>query len=328
MTRRFVHILDDLAMGGVTRALENFSHPSLSALGRHATVSPKDRECRAQSPSDVAIVHFTANWRKLPSLAGLKARRGFKTVVLIEHSYTEGFVRACVKDKARFRKMLKLAYGRADTVVAVSRAQRDWIVGSGLASQEKVRVVSQSRPYDDLLRLPAAVRSDGPLRIGAFGRFHPQKGFDLLIEAMRQVAPQDAMLQIAGDGDAAAALAAKSVGLPHVEIRPPFDSPDTFLAGVDVVAIPSRWEAFGLVGTEARAAGRPLIAARVDGLLDQIGGHSFSHEVGCPRSIAEAIRLASSDLRIAERGAAARAAVHGEFDDMIEGWKKLLSAAV
>jgi glycosyltransferase involved in cell wall biosynthesis len=45
-----------------------------------------------------------------------------------------------------------------------------------------------------------------------------------------------------------------------------------FLAGVDVVAVPSRWEAYGMVANEAREAGRPVLVAPVDGLPEQVQG--------------------------------------------------------
>jgi glycosyltransferase involved in cell wall biosynthesis len=45
-----------------------------------------------------------------------------------------------------------------------------------------------------------------------------------------------------------------------------------FLAGVDVVAVPSRWEAYGMVANEAREAGRPVLVAPVDGLPEQVMG--------------------------------------------------------
>ena len=318
------HVLDDLAMGGVTRALRNFDHPNLAVFGEHRTVDIRNELVRAQRPDDVAIIHFTANWKKLGWLLDIKARGGFSRIILIEHTYTEGYERNKVEPKKRFRTMLRLAYRLVDTVVAVSNHQRNWILEHKLAPASKVVAIPQSRICDDLLSLPINAASEGPLQIRAFGRFHEQKGFDLLIEAMARIPANVAELKIAGTGPDEALLKQHAERLPHVEICEPFTSPDAFLSEADLVAIPSRWEAFGLVGTEARAAGRPILAARIDGLNDQLDAASFGHSPNSVASIVRAIYKAASVTNLPARGKAARSRAASEFDVMISNWSKLL----
>lgn len=327
MTRRprIVHVLDDLAMGGVTRALKNFEHPGLAGLGRHETVDIRKAQVRATGIDDIAVIHFTANWRKLPWLADLRWRGGFSKLILIEHTYTAGFEGFEVGHRGRFRQMLKCAYLLADTVVAVSNAQREWIIRNGLASPRKTIAIPQSRDCSELFKLPLRERTDDPLQIGAFGRFHRQKGFDLLLEAMSRIPPHIAALKLAGTGPDEARLRDMADGFPHVEICAPFTSPVDFLAGVDVVAIPSRWEAFGLVGTEARASGRPILAACIDGLIDQLGDGAFPHACANVSSLTASIYKAARARDLHERGAIARRAAAGEFTAMIEAWSSLLA---
>ena len=324
---RIVHVLDDLAMGGVTRALKNFEHPLLANLGTHETVDIRNETVRASSPSDIAVLHFTANWKKLAWLLDLRLRGGFAKILLIEHTYTEGFETNQVAKPDRFRQMLKIAYRLVDKVVAVSNAQREWILEHQLARPEKVVAIPQSRDCSRLLEITPAKRKQGPLRLRAFGRFHEQKGFDLLIQAMRRIPDDLATLEIAGTGPDEVQLRALSKDLDHVKICDPFTSPEAFLSGADVIAIPSRWEAFGLVGTEARAAGRPLLAARVDGLEDQIDASAFPHARGCVASIVRAIYRAGKATDISARGLAARASAKGEYNRMISRWRALLSEA-
>lgn len=325
--KRFVHILDDLAMGGVTRALKNFEHPTLSNIAPHSSIDIRKDRVRAQSPNDVAIVHFTANWKKLNWLLDLRLRGGFKRIILIEHTYTEGFETSEVTPKRRFRLMLKLAYGLVDTVVAVSKAQRDWILKHKLAPPAKVTAIPQSRTCQELRTLDLPNRIGGPLQIRAFGRFHKQKGFDLLVKAMARVPAHVAELKIAGEGPFENHLKVLAKDLPHVEICAPFESPNTFLANADLVAIPSRWEAFGLVGTEARAAGRPILAARVDGLQDQLDQYGFGHAPNCVSSIVKGIYKSATAMDLADRGLAVREKARREFDEMIEAWERLLQSA-
>lgn len=325
--KRIVHILDDLAMGGVTRALKNFEAPELAGLGTHETVDIRVETPTARSSGDIAIVHFTANWKKLGWLFDLRVRGGFAKIILIEHTYTAGFEASEVAPKKRFRRMLKTAYMLVDQVIAVSRNQRDWILSHKLAPAKKVIAIPQSRPCDHLLNLELKQREQGPLKIGAFGRFHKQKGFDLLIEAMSRVPAHLADLKIAGEGPEITHLKLLAADLPNVEICDPFSAPDAFLSGVDVVAIPSRWEAFGLVGTEARAAGRPIIAAKIDGLADQLDDNGFAHEVYDVSSLVKAIEHAATTTDLEQRSRAVRAKAATEFAEMVRAWSGVLDTA-
>lgn len=322
---RIVHVLDDLAMGGVTRALKNFEHPKLKDIGAHEIADIRKEKVRAASPGDIAVVHFTANWQKLGWLMDLKTRGGFSRIILIEHTYTRGYEASEVKRKKRFRLMLRLAYHLVDQVVAVSENQRDWMLEYRLAPASKVAAIPQSRLCEDLLKLPSKARDDGPLQIRAFGRFHKQKGFDLLIQAMERVPAHMATLKIAGTGPDKARLQDLSSQLGHVEICQSFKSPQQFLSSADIVAIPSRWEAFGLVGTEARAAGRPIIAAQIDGLCDQLDDSGFGHSANSVPSLVKAIYCAAVANDLTERGQHARIRAAEEFDTMIERWHSLLS---
>ena len=323
LDRRIIHILDDLAMGGVTRALKNFEHPTLAFAGQHETVDIREDKVRATSKNDIAVVHFTANWKKLGWLLDLRVRGGFSKIVLIEHTYTAGFEASEVEQPTRFRAMLKCAYALVDVIVAVSKNQREWMLKHKLTAADKVLAIPQSRECDELFGIELKPRENTPLKIGAFGRFHKQKGFDLLIEAMARIPVGLAELKIAGTGPEINHLKLLAKDLPHVEICEPFTSPRAFLESVDAVAIPSRWEAFGLVGTEARAAGRPIIAARVDGLDDQLDRSAFAHAPNNVSSIVRAIRQAARATDFDARCKAARNQAAGEFRTMLGQWLAL-----
>lgn len=324
-SRHIVHFLDDLSMGGVTRALKNFEHTQLAELGRHHVVDIASDWQKARTRDDIAIVHFTVSWRKINWLLRLRAFGRYKRVILIEHSYTEGFETHEVDTLKRFRLMLKCAYSCVDTVVAVSQTQRQWILKHDLAPAYKVSAIPQSRDCGALLDIAPVARTNGPLRIGAFGRFHKQKGFDLLITAMARLPHRLATLKLAGSGPDLDRLKAQSADLNCVEFCDAFSTPGPFLDGCDIVAIPSRWEAFGLVGTEARTAARPLLAARIDGLCDQLDASSFSHAPDNVGSIVRAIYKAADADNLTERGLFARQQVMGEFDTMLTAWHRLLT---
>ena len=192
--------------------------------------------------------------------------------------------------------------------------------------ERKLTIIPQARDTSALAAVPPAAGRDGPLRLGGYGRYAHQKGFDLLIVAMRGVSPAVATLRLAGLGPDEDALRARAAGLPHVQVGGPVADLPAFLTGIDAAVVPSRWEAFGLVALEARAAGRPVIAARTDGLVEQIAPDAgLLCAPDSPHALAAAIHdLAGRDL--AAMGEAARRSTAAAMGTTIDGWRNLLSS--
>ncbi|WP_298333933.1 glycosyltransferase [Asticcacaulis sp.] len=110
---------------------------------------------------------------------------------------------------------------------------------------------------------------DAP-RIGALGRLHVNKGFDVLIRAAGLLRDRgsEVSLRIAGDGPEKAALNALITELKledRVSLPGWIEPADTFVASLDLFVLSSRVEPFGLVVAEAMAAGVPIISTRIDG---------------------------------------------------------------
>ena len=89
---RVVHLLDDFAMGGVTRALSLFEDERI--LGQAA--SRVVRMGRGISPAphldcDLIVIHVPPCWSRLPYLAALRLRNPHARIVQVEHSYTRAF---------------------------------------------------------------------------------------------------------------------------------------------------------------------------------------------------------------------------------------------
>jgi glycosyltransferase involved in cell wall biosynthesis len=148
------------------------------------------------------------------------------------------------------------------------------------------------------------------------GRLDRRKGVDLLLTAFaRNAAAHDVQLVVAGRGPELAALQAQAVELG-------LDRRVCFLGAVEgptktyllqntlcTLLVSRTWEAFPLVLLESYAAGRPVIATRLEGLSDFVR----SDETGllvppeCVASLAEAIQRAIGDReQLARWGVAAR----------------------
>jgi glycosyltransferase involved in cell wall biosynthesis len=110
--------------------------------------------------------------------------------------------------------------------------------------------------------------------VGFFGRFMSQKGFVDLVKAMEILSKKlsaDAMPLVLTFGWGGYiredyALIEK-LGLSNFFIQMPFtDDMPSSIKGVDLVVMPSRWEACGLLAMEVLCAGVPLIASNCIGL--------------------------------------------------------------
>jgi glycosyltransferase involved in cell wall biosynthesis len=153
--------------------------------------------------------------------------------------------------------------------------------------------------------------AERPIVLGV-GRLAPQKGFDVLLEAMIRLQDRDPAprLVIAGEGPQAGPLAARSraAGSDVRFLGPRTDIP-ALLAAADVVAVPSRWDGQPLIVQEVLRAGRPLVASRVGGIADLTGEDAaVLVPPGDPGRLASAIRSMLDDrARARALGAAAMA---------------------
>jgi glycosyltransferase involved in cell wall biosynthesis len=321
---KVVHLSDDRGLGGVNRAVDALlARLDTSFAHSRQHVQPA-RELPPALDAQVVVIHFTLSWRKLAWLYGLRARNPGAHLLLVEHSYTRAFEALHVGHRKRFRTMLRLAYGLMDRVVAVSKRQGDWLIEAASLPAGRLVVINPVTDLDALLSLPLPSRRPGPLRLCGYGRYCPQKGFDTLIDAMRLVKPGVATLRLVGLGPDEKALRELAAGMMHVTVEGPVAGPALLFGDVDAVAIPSRFEAFGLVGLEARAAGCPIIVSAVDGLIDQaLPAPELTVLAEDPVALAKAITwLASQD--ISALGAAARKSVRWTEARTVNGWNQLL----
>jgi D-inositol-3-phosphate glycosyltransferase len=124
------------------------------------------------------------------------------------------------------------------------------------------------------------------------GRIDPIKGIDTLLEAFAMVAsemPDCRLVLVGGDLDSEGnpegplrdvRAKGESLGLSR-QVRFEGSQPQNLLPvyynTADVVAVPSRYESFGLVAVEAMACGVPVVASRAGGLIFTIE----DGETGC-----------------------------------------------
>lgn len=158
----------------------------------------------------------------------------------------------------------RFVFQRADRIVAVSNGLVREITRMTRQPRAPVtRIYNPVVPDIELKPRDDSERGNGkPFRIVAIGRLAREKGFDVLIEAMRAV-PQPWRLEIYGEGPERPALEALSreAGLAeHVAFKGFSSSPFGALRSADLFVLPSRYEGLGNVVIEAMACQCQIVA--------------------------------------------------------------------
>lgn len=159
------------------------------------------------------------------------------------------------------------AYGWVSTFIAPSQFVRDKLLAYGIP-QGKVEVVPHFIDLDG--RTP---HYESEARVVCIGRLSEEKGFDVLLRAMKRV--RRLKCAIIGDGPEKARLhaLAEELGLDNVEFLGSCygEDLDREIARAKAVVIPSQsYETFGLTALEAYAWGKPVVASRIGGLPEVV----------------------------------------------------------
>lgn len=223
----------------------------------------------------------------------------------------------------------------ADRVIATDTVLVPTVVGHLGIDERRVAVVpnavdldaiDRARPLDarEVLRARAAIGADEVLVLGV-GRLEANKGFDVLIDAMRLLRDRaDAptwRLVVVGDGSVRPRLerAIADNGLAtRVRLAGRVTDADlqAWFEAADLFVHPSRYEGSSIVTLEAMGHALPVVATTAGGLRDKIrpGVNGWLVRPGDAAALAAAIGDAlTSRERRARLGEASRAIVADEF---------------
>jgi len=207
---------------------------------------------------------------------------------------------------------------QAAGIIAVSEAVAESLVRCGIA-RESITVIPNGIDLA-LYDFPMA-ESNNRATILGIGRLSPEKGFPTLIEAMALILKHqpEAALVLAGEGPERERLnlLASTFGLESRVSMPGFvEDVAELLADAAVVAIPSLEEGQGIVALEAMAAGVPVVATQVGGLMETITHEETGLLVPAsdPATLADAILRFLRDDSLRNRlVAAARKRVEDQY---------------
>lgn len=226
---------------------------------------------------------------------------------------------------------------KVDLFVAVSKAVADALVSTGI-DRRKVVVVENGIDVPAIrARALATFVLDvppGPV-VGFVGRLERVKGCDLFLEAASMVAAArpDVSFIVAGTGSQVDALQGSALHLglaDSLTFLGYVDDAAGLMSRLDVLVVPSRSEASGLVAMEGMAIGIPVVASRVGGLVDVIddGVDGLLVEPEDAYALAGAVLRLLDDTRLADKVAdSARASAERRFtaDAMVDAYLGLFS---
>ena len=276
------------------------------------------KELRALEPD---IVHTHS------SKAGILGRwaahlEGVPVVIHSIHGF--GFHKGqALPVRAAFRAAERLTSGVTTHFIAVSASNRDQGIALGLFPERKATLIhsgielerfrragtAESRALRSELGIPEAA----PLA-GMIACLKPQKSAMDFVRAAGLLASEfpEARFLIAGDGEQRSlvegAIARAGLGTRFHLLGWRRDIP-AIVASLDVCVLTSRWEGLPRVIPEAMAAGKPVVATRVDGSAEAVrdGVTGYLCEPGDARTIAARIgALLADPARARAMGDAAR----------------------
>ncbi len=171
-------------------------------------------------------------------------------------------------------------FHRADCVIAVSQAVKDSLVAR-LINPSRITRIYHGIPDNFTLR---TYREDIRENLGVkehecalcmAARFIPDKGHDILLQALSGLRDRRCKLFLAGDDTVPWAREIRSIAKDrNLEGRVAFlgfkEDVPRFLAGMDILIAPSRREALSISIIEALSTGLPVIGTRVGGIPEVV----------------------------------------------------------
>ena len=248
------------------------------------------------------------------------AKRHDITTVLdlagLHHDYTAsvaarlgaGQRRGWLSRRLRERKQRELA--TADHIVTISALARETLISHGV-EPGRISVVQLGVALSTF-KSKEEYRTDRPFRILFVGNISRAKGVDTLLEAFRLLALRNAELVLVGSHGERSFLETYRGLYTHIPYLAHADLADEYRRA-DIFVLPTLFDSWGLVVTEAMASGTPVIVTENCGAKELVSADcGWVVPAGNTQALMAAIRAAYERRpQLPSMGRSARAAVEG-----------------
>ena len=208
---------------------------------------------------DIIYIHST--W------AGVMARLPYllkrKNIKIIYNPHGWSFLMEISKYKKCIYAFIERVLANVtDVIINVSKFEYDSAVQVNIARNKLVHIysgISQEIEEDN----EAVHMPDNKLNLLFVGRFDKPKGVDILLESFKKCTRRDIHLTMIGGNVLNEKAQVDKIDDDRITFLGwiPNDKLGAYYKKCDVVVMPSRWEAFGLVAIEAMKYGKPVLAS-------------------------------------------------------------------
>ena len=246
-------------------------------LARHTAAAPEVRAALEAQRPDVVLVNLVDPGSNAAAVAAALDVAPTVGVLHLDGDTGSG---------ARRHELAGL-YSRMAAVLTPSSRGRDQLLQDFGLPPHRVHVVPNGVDVPGDPRGPAG---NSVPRVGGLGRLTEQKGFDVLLEAVRRLVARGVGLDvvIGGAGRDGERLAAAAAGLP-VRFCGPVADVRGFLAELDLFCLSSRREALPLVVLEAMAEALPCVVTDVGDVRTAVGDAAVVVPPGDAVALADAL---------------------------------------
>jgi glycosyltransferase involved in cell wall biosynthesis len=243
------------------RAAQGWRPPSLGNASLRLAPAP-DAVSDAVRAAPANSVHICQGLRG-NGLVGVAsealARRGLRRWIVLETLEDDGW-RGLLRRLA-YRRLIRAQRERIEGVLAIGHATPDWLAGRGMP-RERIFPFTYFLPEPTVA--PRVAVQDGKFRTLYVGSLIELKRVDLLIDAVAALGAISVELEIVGNGPLEESLRARAVnrGLPVRWLgRKEISEIPALMAEADCLVLPSRYDGWGAVVSEALMVGTPAICS-------------------------------------------------------------------
>ena len=216
--------------------------------------------------------------------------------------------------RLEYTRLFRLLRTRIEGVLATGYRTASWVVARGMPA-ERVFPFAYFLAEPDLLPIDAALdRRSRPFRFIYVGQLIERKRFDLLVRTLSTLGDGAFELWVVGSGPLEKVLRAEAEAALAGRVRwfgrKPSSEISTLIADTDCLVLPSRYDGWGSVVSEALMVGTPAICSEACGAAgvvraSGVGGVFPTHDPQALRGRLE-MALQRGVVESAERAAIAR----------------------
>lgn len=208
--------------------------------------------------------------------------KGINPLILSKHN-SEPFFPKAPKLVSRF--IARFVNSKADLIICISNAVKNFIIGNGeISNQKKLKVnyygadQNKFEPNKEIQNLKKDLGIEDKFVFGTVARLENQKDFPTMIHAFANLTKlkNNATLLIVGNGSLEKELKELSVELSiskNIVWVGKVLEPRKYMELMDVFVLTSKYEGFGLVMVEAMQVGIPILAANNSSIPEVLGSN-------------------------------------------------------